>query len=296
MSKILKAEYQGKLPIKEFAISCAVLEDETRILVERSVANAFGVKGGGTYWLKKRKGEKGALLPEYISAQYLKPYIKDNVYEKLLKPIVYSNKQGKEVSGIPATILPDICDIWITARENGALNKSQEKIAENAYILLRGFAHVGIIALVDEATGFDKVISKKALHKILEEYINKELLPWTKRFPDEFFEEIFRLNNWNYNPASVKRPSVIGTWINKYIYEELPPGVLVELKKKTPKDNKGRRKHHFHRLLTVDIGNSHLEKQLVAVMTLFRAAPNWRIFESLFKKAFSKQKELDFPE
>lgn len=294
--KIMKANYQGKLPIKEFTISCAVLEDETRILVERSVANAFGVKGSGAYWEKKRKEEKGALLPEYVSAKYLKPYIKPDVYEKLSKPIVYINKQGKEVSGIPATILPDICDIWIIAREKGALNKSQEKIAENAYILLRGFAHIGIIALVDEATGFDKVIHKRALHQILEEYINKELLPWTKRFPNEFFEEIFRLNFWSYNPLSVKRPSVIGKWINNYVYEQLPSGVLDELKRKTPKDSKGRRKHRFHQLLTLDIGNPHLEKQLVAVLTLFRASSNWRVFKSLFNKAFNKQRELNFPD
>lgn len=294
--KILKAGYQGKLPIMEFIISCAVLEDETRILVERSVANAFGVKGSGAYWLKKRKDEKGALLPEYISAKYLKPYIKKDVYEKLLKPIVYINKQGKEVSGIPATVLPDICDIWITAREKGALNKLQEKIAENAYILLKGFAHIGIIALVDEATGFDKVVHERALHKMFEQYINKELLPWTKSFPNEFFEEIFRLNFWSYNPRSVKRPSVMGKWINTYVYDQLPPGVLEELKRRTPKDSKGRRKHRFHQLLTLDIGNPHLEKQVVAVVTLFRASSNWRVFKSLFNKAFSKQRELNFPD
>jgi hypothetical protein len=39
--------------------------------------------------------------------------------------------------------------------------------------LLRGFARVGIIALVDEATGFQRDRTKDALSKILEAYIAK---------------------------------------------------------------------------------------------------------------------------
>jgi hypothetical protein len=56
--------------------------------------------------------------------------------------------------------------------------------------LLRAFARVGIVALVDEATGFQDIRARDDLHKILEAYIAKELLPWTKRFPNEFYKEI----------------------------------------------------------------------------------------------------------
>ena len=70
-AKIPTATHQGDLPIPNFPISCAVLDNQTRILVDRSLSTALGVKGGGAYWQKKRSANSGALLPEYISAKYL---------------------------------------------------------------------------------------------------------------------------------------------------------------------------------------------------------------------------------
>ncbi len=73
--KILRAIYPGTLTIGEISIPCAVLEDGTRILRERSVAKALGKKGSGAHWQRKRSTEKSALLPEYVSAKNLDPYI-----------------------------------------------------------------------------------------------------------------------------------------------------------------------------------------------------------------------------
>jgi len=49
---------------------------------------------------------------------------------------------------------------------------------------VRGFARVGIIALVDEATGYQEVRNKLALQAILDAFLRKELAAWAKRFPD----------------------------------------------------------------------------------------------------------------
>ena len=130
----------GELKIGEFSIACAVLEDQTRILVSRSVANVLGRKGAGSYW-KKKKAEKGALIPEYISAKYLQSFISPELRIKLENPIVYVNQNNVISQGLEATILPAICDVWIKARQKGALTPKQEITAERAYILLKGFAH-----------------------------------------------------------------------------------------------------------------------------------------------------------
>jgi len=107
--KILKATHQGELELNGFKISSAVLSDGTRVLVNRSLANAFGIKGSGAYWQKKKEGkEKGALLPEYLSAKYLTPFISDELMIKLSKPIPYINAQGLETEGIPAELMPGI--------------------------------------------------------------------------------------------------------------------------------------------------------------------------------------------
>ncbi len=94
-----------------------------------------------------------------------------------------------------------------------------DRIATQCEILVRGFARIGVVALVDEATGYQKVRQRDELHKILEAYIAKELLPWTKRFPDEFYEEMFRLRGWGFDPESCKRPILVGKLTESIVYK-----------------------------------------------------------------------------
>ena len=48
-------------------------------------------------------------------------------------------------------------------------------------------------------------------------------------------------------------------------------------------------------LLSKHFGHSHLEKQLVSVITLMKASANWRNFERLFNRVYG-QRELGFKE
>ena len=88
VEKVLKEAYTGELNLNGVKISCSVLENGTRVLVNRSLATALGIKGGGAYWQKKRKNSDSPLLPEYLSANYLLPYISDELLAKLTSPIV----------------------------------------------------------------------------------------------------------------------------------------------------------------------------------------------------------------
>src|SRR6266487_4094688 len=147
------------------------------------------------------------------------------------------------------------------------------------------------LALVDEATGYQAERDKDELQTILSAYIAPELMPWTRRFPPEFYEQMFRLWGWQYRPLSIKRPRHAGKLTSQLIYEKLPPGVLEELRRKNPPDETGRRKHKHHQFLTDDVGNPHLEKQLAIVTTLMRISPNWRVFMAHFSRAFPSDVE-----
>lgn len=188
-------------------------------------------------------------------------------------------------------MLADICDAVLEARRHGVLQKQQLHIADKCEVLLRGFARVGIIALVDEVTGYQEIRNRNELHKILEAYIAKELLPWTKMFPDEFYQEMFRLRGWDFKPNSVKKPVLVGKLTNSIVYSRLPSGVLVELRVKTPRYENGKLKHHFHRLLTPNIGHPHLERHLSATTALMRASKCWDSFLELMNRAFPLQKD-----
>jgi len=288
--KLPRATHQGDLDIRGtgLKIPCAVLEDGTRILRERSIATALGRKGSGAHWQKKRNQEKGAFLPEYVSIKNLEPFIDQETRESLLNPVTYKTISSSTAQGINATLLPKICDIWLKAREKGALSESQLVTAKKAEILIRGFAHIGIIALVDEATGYQEVRDRLALQKILEKYIATELQPWAKRFPDDFYKEMFRLKDWQYSPLSVKRPMLVGRLTNDLIYSRLAPGVLGELRRQAPRDEKGRLKQHFHRRLTSEIGHPKLAEHLAGVIALMKASPSWNAFHRLIQRALPK--------
>jgi hypothetical protein len=95
------------------------------------------------------------------------------------------------------------CDAVLEAWKRGALGEQQRHIADQAEIFVRAFARVGIIALVDEVTGYQENRDRQALHQIMEAYIAKVLLPWTKRFPDEFYRELFRLRGWTFDQMAI---------------------------------------------------------------------------------------------
>jgi hypothetical protein len=44
-------------------------------------------------------------------------------------------------------LLPQICEVWLKARDKEKLTKIQFPVADRADILMRGLAHTGIIAL-----------------------------------------------------------------------------------------------------------------------------------------------------
>lgn len=292
MSTILKATHgSDKTPliIGNVEIPAYVLNNGMRVLSQNGIQKAIGFSGTTGNWLSS-----------FVKTKQIKPYISAGLFDALANRVVFQRTgAGGSVSdtyGYDATILIDICDAIIEAKNAGDLSKSYLHYAEQAELIIRAVAKVGIIALVDEATGYQYEREKDELQKILKAYIAEELLPWQKRFPDEFYKEIFRLNKWDYTVSGIKqRPGVIGTWTKKLIYHQLPRGVLKELYDKTPRTPKGKLAAKLHQSLTLDIGNPHLEKQLVSVITLMNISKDWREFIRFFNKKFGQQ-ELDFNE
>jgi hypothetical protein len=273
------------LRIGTLEIPCYVLEDGRRVLVQRGMMTALDMKQGTA---GRGAGDR---LAKFIAGKSVGPFVSDKLAHVITSPIIFQPPTGGTAYGYEATILADLCDAVLTARKEGKLNYQQKHIAEQCEILVRGFARVGIIALVDEATGYQADRARDELNKILKAYISKELLPWTQRFPDEFFKQIYRLRNWQYKEGSHKRPRIVGKLIKNLIYRPLPPGVLPELEKRNPPDEKGYRKHRHHQFLTTETGHPHLDRQLVEVTALMRVSETREEFERLFKRAFPKRNE-----
>ena len=287
--KLPQATHSGILKIGNVEISCYVLENGERVLSTRGMMKSLG---------RSYRGRKvsGTQLPVFLEAKNLKPLI-DKHLEMGPAPVVFRTDRGIISDGYDAELLPTICDIYLEARETGSiLTPPQQIIAKKCEILVRGFARIGIIALVDEATGYQEVRARKALEEILDKFIAEELRKWAKTFPDEFYKEVFRLKGWAYAPWSVKRPGVIGRYTNDIVYERLAPGVLDELRRRNPTMPKGYRKVRHHQWLTEDIGHPRLREHIAAVIALMRASNNWTQFHRMLQRAFPRYgTTLDLP-
>jgi hypothetical protein len=176
------------------------------------------------------------------------------------------------VRGYDASILVAVCDVWLKARAAEALQKQQLAKAQQAELLTRALAKTGIVALIDEATGYEKVRPQNALAAYLEFVVRKELAAWVKRFPDEFYENIYKLKGWVWPGMSKNRYSVVAHYTNDLIWSRLGPGILDELKAKTPKTGKGYRPNRLHQWLSDDIGHPMLAQHMHAIMMFQRLA------------------------
>lgn len=189
-------------------------------------------------------------------------------------PRKYRDPRGGPIRvGLEATLLPKVCEVWLSARDAEDLTKIQVPVAERADILMRGLAHTGIIALVDEATGYQDDRPRRALAEILEAFIAKELQPWVQTFPADYYREIFRLRGLSYPTDQVRRPKYFGILTNDIVYKRLAPGVLAELKR--VKQDEGRPRDKLFQRLTQNIGYPKLREHLGSVVTIMKLSDQW---------------------
>ena len=276
------------LIIGDIEIPCYVLEDETRVLSQRGVYSGINVTRGGPRNETEAK-LVGAEMPRFANQNWLKPFISNELEVVLKSPILFNLPSGVRAYGYPATVLANICDAILEAHKKGATTDRQSTIVQRAISLIRGFSIIGIIALVDEATGFQSQRDKDALKAILDAYFRKEFATWAKRFPDEFYIQIFRLKGWQWKGMKVNRPSVVGRYTNDIVYKRLAPNIVDELEKRNPKNPSGNRSVRHHQWLTKDVGNPALAQHLYAVIALMKAATNWDKFMTSLERAFPEQ-------
>lgn len=278
---------EGTLTVGDIKFNCAVLNDETRVVTEADFMRTMGIYRSGALSVRRREREDAAPIPLFLAHKNLKPFAEQHLGTVHFAPKRYRTLKGGQASGIPAEIIPKVCEVWIDADRANVLGKTQKQIAEKADTLLRGLAYVGIIALVDEATGYQRDRADEALQAILQQYLRSKLAVWVKTFPDEYYKEIYRLRGWSWHGMSKNRYSVVGKYTIDLVYRRLTPGLLKELEKRNPKEN-GRRKSRYPQWLTEDIGNPALKQHLFALIALMRSSDSWSDFYARASRAFPR--------
>jgi P63C domain len=278
------ATHEGTIHIGEMEIACAVLNTGQRVVTQSGFMRALGrarqAKGRAYY-----NGDVN--LPAFLTAKNLKPFI-SSMLEVSSSQIEFRLQKGAKAFGYADSLLPEVCDVFIKADRAGQLTRGQKHIADQAHIIMKGLARTGIAGLIDEATGYQEVRDKQALQALLDQFLRKELAAWAKRFPNEFYEQIFRLRGWKWRGRATNPPQVVAAYTKDIVYARLAPRVIDELERKNPSDG-GRRKAKHHQWLTDDVGHPALAQHLHAVITLMRISTNWDQFKLFLDQAHPKR-------
>ncbi|WP_321437240.1 P63C domain-containing protein [uncultured Bacteroides sp.] len=291
--KVLKAKYgSDKTPLHlgSLELPCYVLEDGTRVFSGRGVQSALGASPNSS----------GTWLSKFVNSKAIVMCLHPETLDKLNNPIKFerpsSSGSQSNTYGYEVTLLIDLCNAIIDADRSRELSIN-ETYVKNANIIIRSVAKVGIVALVDEVTGYnkDKNRAKDELQQFLANFMSQEASRWVKTFDDNFFEMIYKMRGWSWTITS-QRPGIVGTWINDIVYERLAPQVFTELKKKNPKNENGNRPYRYHQFLSEEIGHPRLREHISGVMAIGRISNNnWPTFMHNLDKAYPKQyQQLDF--
>lgn len=269
--KVPRATHHGVLPIGDVEFDAYVLDDGRRVLSRRGMAKAlFGPNSGGGDFARFT-GSKG-----------VKPYLSQHLLAVLNEPIEFWTNRGRSRAlGVEATALQELCGGVVRAAIDGMLRADQIEAAKRAAVYSEAFARVGVVALVDEATGYQRDRREHELREILNAYIQVELRPYSARFPRSFFEHMCRLHGWE-SRDDMRTPRAAGQFISRHIYERLPVGVVEALRSINPADDHGRRrnKHADGDAL------QHLERQIQTVHALMSAADTREEFDRHMGRVF----------
>lgn len=286
---IPKATHQGQMPLGDLVLDCYVLDDGRRVFHKRGMARALGMKSTGGNAFMKVMGRKGigSAMPEILK-------------EKIDNPITFKPLTQDLGHGYPAEVLSDVAKAILEAERMDLLAPSQRSLADQARILLNAFAGVGVIALIDEATGYQQIRDPQALRLLVQQYIEEEMRQWEKQFPDAYYDELNRLygsRRFTKNASGAviqNRPQHFGNFTRKYVYHPLENGaVLEELDRVNPTVNaRGDRKSRFHQHLTEGYGLEKLKAQVRDVMTLMSVSESLDEFKKLFGRKFPEPAPL----
>lgn len=289
----LYAKYgSNKSPLKfgNIEVGCYVLNNGQRVLSGRGIQKAIGYPSKSGQWMNSFCNLAG--LSTYLNAG------ENTISEQLSKPIPFKrNDAGGSQSityGYEATLLVDICTAIIDAKNAGVFDNSLMVASANAIVV--AVAKTGIIALVDEATGYNRAKSRarNELQAFLDSFLAKEASRWMKMFDDSFFEDLYKMHNWTWEQTA-KKPQIVGKWINDIVYERIGPRIYAELQELNPANEKGNRRYKHHQLFTSDVGKPALREHLHTLHAFaILANYDWEKFMHNVDKVFPKKyQQLD---
>lgn len=255
--------FRGEVTLGTVTLECHVLNDGRRVLTQREMVRVLS------------GGRESGNLARYLSRN---PLITEHPepFPFIVPPV------PQPARGYEATLLIEVCEAYLRARDEGLLKPSQLKLAVMAEIIMRASAKLGIIALIDEATGYQEVRQKQALQIKLQAFIADEMQDWARMFPEEFWLELARLESIRYSPRN--RPIRWGKYVMSFVYDAIDADVGRELRELNPNPHYRENHHQWLKQFGRERVHDHLQR-VIAVMKLCNDMKDFNAkFDHVFKK------------
>ena len=259
------ASHVGILDLGGVQVDCAGLDDGTRVISTRGMHRALGRTVQPSREVGVHKNRR------FVGSERLNPFVSEDLKVCTRNPIEYIVNGGAAV-GIPAHALPLICKVWLDAREAGALHHKQAHIAQRAQRIIIGLAQVGVIALVDEATGYELHRAPGELQSHLRGFIQTAPRAWQREFPPEFSSQLYRLTGLPNDQSTSGHPQVFATYTNQIIYDRMPAGFREAMNTLNPTTESGSRARRIHQYLTPEQGVPELRVLIRLALSFMRIA------------------------
>jgi hypothetical protein len=267
------AMFKGKLTIGNVELEAYVLNDLRRVFTQREMVRVLSPAG-------RDSGNLSAYLQSKAFA--------NNPLD--LGAVIPFRVPGTQyiANGYEATALIEICERYLAARDAGLLRGKSKELAVQAEVVIRACAKVGIIALIDEATGYDKYKKKQEYQLKLQAFIADDLQEWALMFPDSFWYELARLEGVHYSPRS--RPLRWGKYVMMFVYDAVDGDIGKELRKKNPDPHYLQNHHQWLK----KFGREKVHDQITKVVTIMQLCDNMQEFRQKFARLFNKSSQMEF--
>ena len=270
-SSIPKVTHYGAFRIGDIALECVVLADGTCGYVKRQFIEAIGFKG------KNLSTRFRHFLTETAPNALI-------LFDKSESPVV-KMPSGGTAHFIPAGTLTEVVAGVMESALAGTLHTQRQHLVKPCSAIYRALAKTGEAALIGEATGYQYHRAPDALQDLFAKLLRESASDWERRFHPDFYEAIYGLFGWQYDPVKPK-PFIVGKITLECVYEPVfPPAILVEIKERQGSDK-------IHQWLTADGGLRLMEKQRDAVMMIARSSTDYADFANRCAIAFFKRGQM----
>jgi hypothetical protein len=144
-----------------------------------------------------------------LQGNALSPFVSSELLALVQNPMKF-NSPGGLAHGYPATILADICDVVLNARKAAKLQAQQMHIADRCERWCVGLRASGSSHLLTRRRAFSAIARGMRSPVFFEAFIAKELQPYLRTSPADFYQEMFRLRGMDYPTDTVQRPLYFG--------------------------------------------------------------------------------------